>query len=72
MPFDVCLTYQPGFEKKKTNTMLWPVLTMFRKSNSEKSKSKLGSDWSRFENLPTTLFDFLEIAAKPKKSPGTY
>ena len=27
---------------------LGPVLTMFRKSNSEKSKSKLGSDWSRF------------------------
>ena len=34
--------------------------------------SKLGSDRSRFSNLPITLFDFLENAVKPKKSPGTY
>ena len=30
----------------------------------------MGSDWSRFWNLLTTSVYFLEIAAKPKKSPG--
>ena len=29
---------------------LGPVLTMFRKSKSEKIEIKLGSDWSRFKN----------------------
>ena len=27
-PFGVCLTYQPGFENKKTNTMLWRVFVL--------------------------------------------
>ena len=50
---------------------LGPVLTMFGKSKSEKIKIKIGFWLVEVQNLLTTPVYFLEIAAKPKKSPGT-
>ena len=50
---------------------LGPVLTMFRKSKSEKIKIKIGLWLVEVQNLLTTPVYFLEIAAIPKKSPET-